>query len=288
MNFRRFKPVSALFSLCVVSGCGTTVPQIQEIVDSPSSDLPTVSAGGALEFHIKEKVYCEIADAIRQNTTLLPNNFGVQLTLDLQVDETGALNPGVSFITPMHTGVTNFVGFPFVSSPQSYSLGLGGTLSSQATREDKFANYWDVEKLKRNLVGDTCPKTPEHGSSFLLESDLGINQWLHDHLIPEILYPSSQLDKNEDPAFKQDILSYHVKFIVISSGSVTPTWKLVRIATNNGAIPLASANRTRTHDLLITFGPTCKPGMTCVAANSHLAQDVGLAVSNSIRTLTSP
>ena len=78
-----------------------------------------------------------------------------------------------------------------------------------------------------------------------------------------------------------------------------PQWKLVRIATNQGGTPLLSANRTRTHDLLITFGPTGDPGSGkknkgsqpgLIAANSHLAQEIGLAVSNAIaaRAATQP
>ena len=51
--------------------------------------------------------------------------------------------------------------------------------------------------------------------------------------------------------------------------------------------PFISASRARTHDLLITFGPTgdsglgkknkgSQPGL--IAANLHLAQEIGLAV----------
>jgi len=42
---------------------------------------------------------------------------------------------------------------------------------------------------------------------------------------------------------------------------------------------LAIANRTRTHDLLITFGPAFKPGKADVAFSSHQAQEIGIAVS---------
>lgn len=212
MNFRKYTPFSALFILCSVSGCGTMVPQIQEIWDSKSAeDQAEISAGGALELHIKAKVYCDVRRAViaawakkahrkGHDERLLPENWGVQTTLDLQVDETGALNPGVSFITPTHAGITNFKGeflttsttaglgtatFPFLSSPQSYNLGIGGTLSSQATREDKFEYYWNVDKLKLPLKGDSCADPnespllkPRHGSSFLREGDLGIEQWL--------------------------------------------------------------------------------------------------------------
>lgn len=202
-------------------------------------------AGGALEYKIKQKVYCGIVDAViaSREEDLLPAHWSVQLTLDLQVDETGALNPSVTFINPM-------------SASQSFGLGLGGVLSSQGTHEDKFGTYWNLDKLT-GKVGNGCdPATlNEHGSSLLLESDLRIKEWLLDALANENALPSSQMTKGES-YFKQDYLSYHVRFIVISSGGVSPTWKLTRIASGTGPLPLVSASRTRTHDLLITFGPT--------------------------------
>jgi hypothetical protein len=214
----------------------------------------------------------------------LPPGWAVQVTLDLQVDETGALNPGVTFNHVLENSINVFRPGNTVTVAQSSSVGLGATLSSQGTREDKFGNYWNLDRLKK-FNGGTCPKTPQHGSSPLLESELGINQWLTDHLVANQLLPSSSLSDSSDPAFKQDILSYHVKFIVISSGNVTPTWKLVRFSTGNGSLPLASINRTRTHDLLITFGPACKPGKTaiCLALASHQAQENAIAVSNAIK-----
>lgn len=263
---------ATLFSAALfltLSGCGTYVPQMQEVWDT--SQIPILSAGGQLEYRIKEKVYCDLVQAINDNKDILPPRWGVQVTLDLQVDETGAVNPGASFIDPL-------------PSSQSFTLGLGATVSSQGTREDKFGNYWNVDKLK-NFNGGTCKQDQDqwHGSSFLLESELGISQWLSDQLIANQVLPSSPLSKNADPSFRQDVLSYHVKFIVISSGNVTPTWKLVRITTGNGALPLVSANRTRTHDLLITFGPAFKPGAPNLALNSHAAQEIGIAVSNGSR-----
>jgi hypothetical protein len=253
----------------VLGGCGTHVPPISEFWES--SRTPILSAGGDLEYKIKEKVYCDIVEAANKNRDLLPPKWGVQVTLDLQVDETGAINPGASFINPL-------------AGTQSFTLGLGATLSSQGTREDKFGSYWNLDKLKV-FDGGTCnqDRAQWNGSSPLLVSELGISEWLSDHLAAGQVLPSSTLKSNADPSFKQDVLSYHVKFVVISSGNVNPTWKLVRFASGNGSLPLASANRTRTHDLLITFGPAFKPGGANIALTSHNAQEIGIAVSNGAR-----
>lgn len=76
---------------------------------------------------------------------------------------------------------------------------------------------------------------------------------------------------------KGQSISYDVKFIIVSSGSVTPTWKLVRITANTSGT-LFSAGRTRTHELIITIGPTSgKAGDQ--TSNTHLASQIGQAVS---------
>ncbi len=72
---------------------------------------------------------------------------------------------------------------------------------------------------------------------------------------------------------KPDTLTIEIKFIVVTSGNVTPTWKLVRVSANTGAIPLLATGRTRTHDLIITLGPP-----TQGTANTHLASQIGAAI----------
>jgi hypothetical protein len=46
--------------------------------------------------------------------------------------------------------------------------------------------------------------------------------------------------------------SYDLKFVVVSSGGVTPQFKLIPLS--GGGTPIL--NRSRTHELLLTFGPT--------------------------------
>jgi hypothetical protein len=270
MNVPQWLSLATVSVGLMLGGCGTYVPQIQEAWET--SRTPVLTAGGDLEFKIREKIYCDIVQAIQENDALLPSRWGVQTTVDLQVDESGALNPGVSFIEPLSDG-------------QSRSLGLGATLSSQGTREDKFSTYWNLDKL-RKFRGGTCDtdKPALRGSSLLLQSELGISAWLRDRLQSERALPSSQIPSDAGDTFKQDVMSYHVKFVVISSGSVNPVWKLVRLSAGDGST-LVTANRTRTHDLLVTFGPAFKPGTANVALSSHQAQEIGIAVSNGNRTL---
>jgi hypothetical protein len=83
-----------------------------------------------------------------------------------------------------------------------------------------------------------------------MKGDLGLNEWLIDRLLPVLA--------ENIPATKTSI-QRHVFFTIVTSGNITPTWKLVRISTTSS--PLAKTGRTRTYDLIVTFGPQ-KPGAT--------------------------
>jgi hypothetical protein len=285
----------ALILPATISGCGTYVPYMQEITDGHEA---TLDAGGVLERNIKVKIYCELKAAVidftdpsspdffkvfrkQKYSQALPDDWGVELTLNLEVDESSAANPGVTANSP-----------PATPAPPVFSIGLGGTLSSTASRIDKFTSFYLVKDLKVNLGrADPCfneiggnPRGIDLTGSSFLTSDLRIQEWLKDALTVENSYKSEATD----PSKKDDVFSYEVKFVVITNGNVTPAWKLVRVSTSQGQ-PLAALGRTRSHDLLITFGPTespkngATPSFTTAASNSHLASQIGIAVSSGIR-----
>lgn len=256
-----------------LAGCGISVPQIQEPWEGTET-YSDFTAGGLLEYRVKRKVYCGIVDAVLagRESGFLPSGWAAQVTLSLQADEGGSVNPGASIINPI---------FP----SQSFTLGLGAGLSSQSTKESKAGSYWELDRLQ-SRTRNPCPeeKESEKGSSLFLVNELGVSEWFVDSLRTRNFLPSSEGSKG-DPFYKQDYLSYHIRFVVISSGSVNPVWKMVRLTSGNGGLPLLSASRTRTHDLLLTFGPTFKAGALNLATNSHAAQDLGISVSNGTRNL---
>ncbi|HEY5777911.1 MAG TPA: hypothetical protein VIT00_04190 [Terrimicrobiaceae bacterium] len=272
---------NALAALCMplfaaLAGCGTSVPSIEEPWEGTET-YSRFSAGGLLEYRVKRKVYCGIVDAVLAGRAsgLLPHGWAAQVSLSLQADEASAVSPGASFINPINP----------LRTSQSFTFGLGGSLSSQGTRESKFGSYWELDRLQsksENPCGSE--ERQEQGSSLLLVNELGITEWFVDSLRSRNFLPSSEGTKG-DPFYKQDFLSYRVKFVVISSGSATPTWKMVHLTSGNGGLPLVTANRTRTHELLLTFGPTFKAGSLNLAVNSHAAQELGIAVSNGARSL---
>ena len=95
-------------------GCGTYVPAMEEFWDQRT---PELTAGGVLEFKIRQQVYCDIVEAVisARNAGYLPKGWAVQVTLDLQVDETGSLNPGATFLSPLR-------------GTDTFSVGLGASL----------------------------------------------------------------------------------------------------------------------------------------------------------------
>jgi len=288
----------ALLSLIMMSsigGCGTYVPYMSEIIDAPEGPL---EAGGALEKNIKLQVYCELKAAVLAVTTpdspyymaifrkglywpALPDDWGVEFTLTLQVEESSSVNPSAIW----------------AASPPTFAVGASATASSTATRIDKFTSFYLVKDLRTDLgKTDRCfydQKTYERrdlrapGSSLLIRSDLRIQEWLYGALHVEGTYKSQQ----DDPSKKGDFYSYDVKFAVVTSGAANPAWRLVRVSTNQGGPSLLQANRSRTHGLIMTFGSTEKPKaggsrtLTTAASNSHLASEIGAAVANNLRGL---
>ena len=315
--------------------------------------VPVVPVSGAaqIEYEAKKQVYCELRRAVKAadyygliqkvgetpsvDEPKIPQNWGVQVTVSMEVDEQTALNPGLALNTPMHNGITHYAGeviptngtnalygesYPFVTTPQIYSFGLGGTLSGTATRIDKYNPYYSIaDLLNPNYIPHRFCKEPEHDalvkqnitppvSSPLIYNDLGITEWFLGttavtKLIPSSTAqqaPASAVDRTcngkrdqkgtATPAYvsclrselkglgyvgiaaeqiiaskatssgdsgttsKPDIFSLEEKFIIVTSGNVTPSWKLVRVSANTNA-SLFAAGRTRTHDLVITVGP---------------------------------
>jgi hypothetical protein len=389
-----------LLASCGLAGCGTVVPNIKEAWDSdipgdpngPYGPRSPIAGAGQIEFEIKRRIFCDLKDAVREANKYytsddLPKEWAAQVSLSLEVDESSTLNPGVAFNNPLANAMTTFgvLGKApvTVSTPQLFSLGIGGTLSSTATRTDKFDSYWTIANLSKPTphkpIDDFIPvcwrDNPESDpfvkegfmpakSSPLIVSELGLTEWLlgalyADKSIPSVSGPEpptkEQLDaerqvlrengftssditqivasgafpstvlkdpprlpelkkelselkeggyttkeivqivlnKAKAPASggsggsgggsgKPDTITIEIKFVIVSNGNVTPTWKLVRVSSSTGSTPLFGIGRTRTHDVIITIGPPTQP-----TANTHLASQIGVSVSNANRAAIS-
>lgn len=316
--------------VCAISGCGTAIPTISEPWDrnypgnpNPGHKTPSVSATAQIEFEIKKRIYCELKKAVHaanrypitqsetlggkqtvEYKSLIPPGWVAQIALSLEVDESTSLNPGVSWTDIRANAIRTFGVQNTVTTAQYFNFGLGATASSTATRIDKFNPEYTVAFLSQPFKADSiCIDdgkhdpfermnwTPAASSPFLIQSNLGIKDWLlgalvFNALIPSDVVPAKDKSTSKDgggnkagkATIKADTISYEVKFIIVSNGNVTPTWKLVRFTGNQGSSPLFSTGRIRTHDLIITIGPD-----TTVTSNAHLAAQISSGVASAIK-----
>lgn len=252
-------PVLALAATCLsLCGCGTTVPHIGEAWES-------VAVTSDMEFRIKANIYCELLSALDyaratyrigspNGAYAIPDDYGVQVQISLTIDESSSLNAGATYNETLRNATAHGI-----NVPQLFTLSAGGTLSSTATRVDTSYTYYNVGQLEnRHGFKTFCETDPPslNGSSPLLMSDLGIKDFLSAALEgAAVLHSSTPAKGGAGKTAKLDVYSYEVKFIIVSNGSVTPTWKLVNITSGFGNLPWVSTGRTRTHDLILTFGP---------------------------------
>ncbi len=286
--------------LSLLSGCGTYVPDIQEFWGTPEDATYKVNK-------ISAQVVCELRRAVQRvvyenehnptrfvalpgnppppahrNLSWFVNKWAAQVTLNLIIIENTGLTPGASFITPLRNATTTFPGAAAVTSSQSFTLGLGATASSTATRNDKLNMFFSVKELLYGTPSTalTCiPNQPAHADLFV-QSDLKLYDWLHAALLP---YDVSIINyANNSTA--QNAITHDIKFEIVSNGNVTPQWKLVNISANTSPTLLA-VGRDRTQELIITFGPAQNGNLGQAAANSHLATETGSAVGQAIQSL---
>jgi hypothetical protein len=251
-----------------------------------------------LRWAVQEAQRYAVRNGARLQHGLFPPDWGAQVALTLEVDETSAFTPGVAFnqVLPNAVAVFGPGTAGSVTTGQSFSLGFGGTLSSTATRIDKFNPYWSIADLAIPIKStSSCyPQNdpfiangikPASSSPLIIESQLGIKDWLVGAMFVDEIIPSTPQKSSSSGGAgggggaKPESISIEIKFVIVTSGNVTPTWKLVKVSANSSS-PFFNTGRTRTHDLIITIGPNSQQ-----TNNSHLAAQIGNAVSNANRAL---
>jgi outer membrane murein-binding lipoprotein Lpp len=276
---------------CLLGGCGTYVPDIQEFWGTANDAQIKVNA-------IASQVQCELGQAVRalvNDDKAQAKQFGIprqvawletwgaQVTLTFTIDEKSSLSPGLTLNAPLENAITLFPSGN-VTSSQSRSLGLGGTFSTGATRISKL-NLFFV--LRDFLNGGPTVRSCIPGrakADLFIHSDLKLRDWLYATVLPQF---TGIVQFPEKPPTK-DVISHEVKFQIVTSGNITPTWRLVRVSANTGS-PLFGASRDRTQSLLITLGQvqivTGRPSLAPAALNSHLASEIGVSVAVGIKSL---
>jgi hypothetical protein len=310
-----------------LAACGTTVPRIQALTDSRET--------GVLVDDIVKHVQCEIQSAVqlviledmdiaearkshpnlRQGRSIpWLDSWLADVIITLTVEEKSSINPGLTLTSPMESVLSRFGNGLTLTTPQSFSFGLGATGSADATRKDTLSWLIDFKQLStrealdrarsardaaRRAAGGAIPNDVilgcEKGTS-LIEGDLEFRDWLRGTLLPafgddvDVGDYASAL-KAEAKASKKAVIGHEITFVILFNGNVTPSWKLLRVSANQGNTPFLNAQRTRTQDLQITMGPrqdatdaSGNPVPSQPVLNSSLAGQIGLAVANAVRS----
>jgi hypothetical protein len=300
---RAASAVTLAATLMMIGGCGTYVPEIQE------NPFASVKERSDFIQAIARNVRCEVQDAVvdlyASQRDIDPQNrnlkwfdsWAAQISLTLTTDEKGSVNPVVN-VTPLS---------PLTSV---FNINLGATVSTEAQRVNKIGSFFSVADLKKLQA---CPPEDRHRGPFILESDLKLEEWLIATMI-STGNGDTPAPADQSGPFKSNVLSHEVKFDIISTGTVTPAWKLTR-ATVNQTGTFLSGSRDRTQDLTITFGPidpawsefvidlntgrakidpvTRRPmvrptALAPAASSAALSADISNAISNGIRNAQRP
>jgi hypothetical protein len=263
-------------ALAALGGCGTYVPTHQEAGGD--------GVGADLENAIVQSVHCELRNAVidsfvedRQNGRHFADfmeGWAVQVLLTLTVEEKTTVSPSV--------------GMTFM--PSLFTLGWGGTVSTDSQRLDKFNYYYTVSDL---LKSDKCAKdfavkqSEQAGSgSLLIRNDLKTREWLKSILTTKRTNVPGAKDQL---GAANNAFSHDVQFIVDTSFSVNPGAKFATV-TLMPAGTFLMLDRKRTHDVSFTFGPASaddksKQQLSLTAQQLFLSNQISSAITSSIQRL---
>lgn len=230
---------------------------------------------------IVTSVHCDVANAIielyekqRSYQALRPiarkmNGWGVQMALTLKTSEKSTFNPGAVWAP---------VGGIF-------TLGASANLLSEAVRTNILNFYYLVPQLRARgrCTAGLQPDAPVR--SLLIQNDLKFRDWLFDQLAPVATNEITLPDLPGGP-LERNVLSHEVSFQVVSTGGISPAWKLDFANYNQSGVFL-EATRDRVHTLLITMGPGDGSGLKGAAKDVALSSSIGLSVTNHLQGLRS-
>jgi hypothetical protein len=309
----------SLCALTLLSGCGTYVPDLQNFYESRDPNAEKLKVQSLIEH-----VACEVKTAVQQVLIIDQDNVArsasvgykestqldwlktwvAQLTFTLTVDEKSQVNPGAAINQVLPNAAATFAHHPAVSTGQMFSVGLAAAYSADATRKETPTLYIPLapstddkslaEARKSIADGTFSCKTPDFDTNFKFMD------WLEDVTFGAYVHGGVTGNYSNDlvsaaAAKSGGALSHQVTFIIMYSGGVTPTWKLINF-TGSTTSPLFGAQRSNTQDVIITLGPPASPpsgggkgapksaplALGTAAENTTLAALIGISVANQI------
>ena len=275
---------STLCSL-TISGCGTYTPDVQEFWGTPTD----MDAKLGL---IVEQVKCELTRAARlieaedigfssvqgRQLKFVEEKWAADVLFQFTIDEKGGFNPGVTLTPPLN-------------KLETQSFGFGAQLSSEGYRQDKLHNLYKFRDLigpekalpsKAQIAAETCVKHPNSDATLIVQSDLKLYEWLQAVVNTQVRQETNLNVKNS--FVKDGVVVHDVKFEVVSAGSFTPSWKLVRVSVNPGSSPFLSASRDRAQEVIITIGPLASDGsLKAAGRDASLSSQIKAGIDSTSR-----
>jgi hypothetical protein len=277
------RPLFLVLATVGLPACGIRVPDIEEIPNGPGTEQ-------TFERIIVHSIHCSIKDAVdyvkdrdielapankidRARTPFWFDNWGIQATLTLTVAEKTDFNPSTTWIPSPVKAL--------------FSLAAGLDVSSQATRTDTLNFYYNVADIYKEPPCTIPTVITQPTGSLLVNNNLKFREFLVDQIFNvgtgeissiaadgKIITAPSSIQKNG--------LTHDVKFEVVSSVNVNPSWKS-KYWSINPTGSLLTANRDRTHEISVTFGPAdqTKNTLVGVAASQVSASQIAAAINNS-------
>ncbi|NSZ09775.1 hypothetical protein G6M14_25730 [Agrobacterium tumefaciens] len=237
MTFRNLACVSLV---CVLAGCGATLPVMDY---RHSSDEAFAGFVRAIAAHVK----CEMRRAVALEYA--PNDpnrevlydWAAKIALTIRAFDKGNLNPNVSLI----------------NSTQILKAAIGAQVETNGTREMTMTYYLPFKELlpSRDAIdekGKTLDCSKMNIEIEPIAGNLGIESTLQAALQAWDGFGTLS-DRIEGGPF--ETVTHKVSFQVTGGASTTPTWTFTDVTVNPSPTFL-SGTRTRTDELLITMGPT--------------------------------
>lgn len=299
VSFRKFS-ISGVASLLLVAnaGCGLHTPDIAEFWGAGTTDAQrrVIAIVSQIRCEIREGInelirddyLYEMRNPGRKRRLQWIENWGAQVLLTLTIDESTTVNAGAGLLYPRSDGVTLLPRKEPIISPRFFNLGFGVDSSATATRTNKLNMVYSFKEfLKEGAKNVPCEPARVENSVLLVQSDLKLKDWLYTVASMSWLDLARFPKSANDGPLGEDVITHQVKFEIVTSGSITPVWRLVQASVNDGNT-FFNSRRSRSQEIQITMGPiesTPTGGIQLAsnAANINQAAVIGSAVANAIR-----
>lgn len=283
-------PATALIAASLTSGCATAVPELHRAGETQQNEI---ARQAKLVGHIK----CELKHALHKiqqeeevnegstgQTAAWLDKWGTKVSLMLQVEDSTAFSPNITYLDPRRNIISTFAKGGNVTTAQSFSATLAFVGSSKATRTERISFFFNFADLKAEDAGLTWEQkvaTPCAASEATnMEGDLKIYDFMRSKVqltrLPSLLPRAG----GESPF---EAFNYEVQFVVTRSGSATPTWKLLPVSFNPASTALFNGSRTRTNNMLLTLARAPDKQLDKNGQDAHAAALFGQAVTTAIQ-----